>query len=107
MRVKLPICSFFPRYSTITSISANNLTYSQYGLPVKKQKTEEEYFQDDEEEEAAGAAKSELPYIPAPGSPGPEEEEKEQKEDSDSEEDPLDAFMANLEKDAKSQGLRR
>ena len=30
----------------------------------------------------------------------------EQKEDSDSEEDPLDAFMADLEKSAKESGLK-
>ena len=38
---------------------------------------------------------------------GPGPESKTDKDNgSDSEEDPLDAFMANLEKDAKSQGVK-
>lgn len=73
------------------------MSYSQYGVPIKKQRTEEEYFNEDDEDEDK-KKEAELPYQPAPGSPGAK------KEDSDSEEDPLDAFMANLEKDAKQQG---
>lgn len=47
-----------------------------------------------EEEDEAGS--SNLEYIPAPGSPSYEESKKH--ESSDSEEDPLDAYMANIEK---------
>lgn len=49
------------------------------------------YFDDDED-------KSQLEYIPAPGSPS---YKPQNKEDSDSEEDPLDAFMAGIEKEVK------
>jgi hypothetical protein len=51
------------------------------------------YF--DEEDEAAS---SNLEYIPAPGSPSYDDTKKAKQESSDSEEDPLDAYMANIEK---------
>ncbi|XP_076053085.1 ATP-dependent RNA helicase DDX42 isoform X1 [Oratosquilla oratoria] len=79
-------------YHTLTAISQNALTGSYgYGQPRKRPKTEEEYFED-EDESMEGA------YQPAPGSPGPQG-----KNDSDSEEDPLDAFMAGIEKEVKKE----
>ena len=100
----------FSSYSSITAIQNKNMSYAQYGVPtIKKQRTEEEYFNDDDEEDkdkdnkAKGGA--DMPYQPAPGSPGPPDAKKND-DDSDSEEDPLDAFMANLESEAKSKGLK-
>ena len=105
-------------YSTINAIAAGQqvvthqgqyLPYSSStsdGLEIKKARTEEEYW-DEEEEEVSNKTKEneDLLYTPAPGSPG-KEFKGETKSDSDSEEDPLDAFMANLEKDAKTQGVK-
>lgn len=90
-------------YSTMTSIGAQNITHDAGEVAVvKKQRTEEDYFNDDDEEDEA-KKESDMPYQPAPGSPSYQAEGKKD-EDSDSEEDPLDAFMADLEKDAKKQG---
>jgi len=50
------------------------------------------YFDDDEDN------KAQLEYIPAPGSPS---YKPQNSQESDSEEDPLDAFMAGLEKEVK------
>lgn len=47
------------------------------------------YFDDEDD-----AASSSLEYIPAPGSPS----YKAPAQDSDSDNDPLDAYMANIEK---------
>lgn len=84
-------------YSTMTSITQNALTANWGGVGRKRSKTEDEYF--DEDEEPAAPA---LAYIPAPGSPSydPQKHRGSAKEDSD-EEDPLDAFMAGLEKQAE------
>lgn len=51
------------------------------------------YF--DEIEDDSTPSGSDLAYIPAPGSPSCK---MSQNDDSDSEEDPLDAFMAGIEK---------
>ena len=50
------------------------------------------YFEDDEEESGSGA---DLPYIPAENSPT--RQQMQAGGDSDSEDDPLDAFMAEVE----------
>ena len=93
-------------YSTMTSIGAQNITHDAGEVAViKKQRTEEDYFNDDEDEEE-GKKDADLPYQPAPGSPSYQAAEGKKAEDSDSEEDPLDAFMADLEKDAKKQGKK-
>lgn len=53
------------------------------------------YFEDDDEEVTPALA-----YIPAPGSPTRlEMEQKEQQVDEDEEDDPLDAYMAGIEKE--------
>lgn len=110
-------------YSSINAIAAGQQVVThqgQYfpyasstsdGLNIKKARTEEEYWDEDDEEEGSKESKKEeegLPYMPAPGSPGPTSDTKEEDigAGSDSEEDPLDAFMANMEKDAKSQGVK-
>uniref|UniRef100_A0A069DW43 RNA helicase n=1 Tax=Panstrongylus megistus TaxID=65343 RepID=A0A069DW43_9HEMI len=81
-------------YSTMTSITENALSAS-WGIPKKRSKTEEEYF--DEEDETPR-----LDYIPAPGSPS-----AAPKQDTDSdEEDPLDAFMAGIESQMRSQAVK-
>ena len=108
-------------YSSIDAIAAGQQVVThqgQYfpyssstsdGLDIKKARTEEEYWDEDDEDETTNEATKEenLPYLPAPGSPGPTTlKETDKGGSSDSEEDPLDAFMANLEKDAKSQGVK-
>ena len=113
-------------YSSINTIAANQQSVKQGGqyfsyssdtsdgLNVKKARTEEEYWDEDEDittkEDCKTGIDEDLPYQPAPGSPGPapaKEKEDEGGGGGDSEEeDPLDAFMANLEKDAKNQGVK-
>ena len=84
-------------YSTMSSIADSSLSYSQYGVSIKRARTEEEYWASDDEEEKKGsrsAAEVESGgYQPAPGSPGQEEED-----------DPLDAYMKELETEAVSKG---
>lgn len=62
----------------------------QYGSKKRSLHTDEDYFDEDETPE------DNLAYIPAEGSPA-----SKQQEESEEEEDPLDAFMAGLEKEAK------
>lgn len=62
----------------------------------KRVKSEEEYFEDEDEDNP------DLEYQPAPGSPGVE---KESSDSSDSD-DPLDAFMASIEKEVKDQDTK-
>uniref|UniRef100_T1PHR0 ATP-dependent RNA helicase DDX42 n=1 Tax=Musca domestica TaxID=7370 RepID=T1PHR0_MUSDO len=76
-------------YSTLESIS--QFTNSQNYIGKRRGcNTEDDYFDDDDEQTTPSR-----PYIPAPGSPGSQQSNKQ---DSDSEEDPLDQFMAGLEK---------
>ena len=106
-------------YSTMHGIAAGQQVvthqgqYGPYtgsssdGFNIKKARTEEEYWDEDDEADVAKQAKEDddMLYTPAPGSPGPDSK-ADKGTGSDSEEDPLDAFMANLEKDAKSQGVK-
>lgn len=80
-------------YSTMSSISDASLSYSQYGVAIKRARTEDEYFNSDDEPEEAPA------YQPKPGSPGPGNRPGD---DDDDEDDPLDAYMKSLEKQAKT-----
>ena len=84
-------------YSTMNSIADSSLSYSQYGVSIKRGRTEDEYFNStsDEEKEKVNYD-DDCGYQPAPGSPGQEEEEEE--------DDPLDAYMAELEKEAVRTG---
>ncbi|KAF5293775.1 hypothetical protein FQA39_LY03260 [Lamprigera yunnana] len=85
-------------YSTMNAISQNALS-AAWGGSRKRAATEDEYF-DDEDDERTPA----LAYIPAPGSPTHVVEEKEEVVDDDEEgEDPLDAYMAGIEKQMKTQ----
>jgi len=86
-------------YSTMSSIDESSLNYSQYGVAIKRARTEDEYFNSDDEDEKKKALEDLPAYQPAPGSPGADDK------DSDSEEDPLDAYMASLENDAKTKGM--
>ena len=102
-------------YSTINSISAGMMNYSsgEKEVNIRKARTEDDYFnEDDDTDYQIGKKKpkidqdEDLPYQPAPGSPSANDASKQKQESSDSEEDPLDAFMANLEKDAQSKGVK-
>ena len=63
-------------------------------MSIKRARTEDEYFNSDDEKEAA--PEDDGGYQPAPGSPGPG--------DGDEEDDPLDAYMKELEKEAVTKG---
>ncbi|KAK4874494.1 hypothetical protein RN001_013854 [Aquatica leii] len=82
-------------YSTMNAISQNALS-AAWGGSRKRAATEDEYF-DDEDDESTPT----LAYIPAPGSPTHVVEEKPEPVD-DIDEDPLDAYMANIEKQMKT-----
>lgn len=82
-------------YTGLQTITQNAID-ATYGLPRKRPKTEEEYFEQDDDDEGNPGN---LEYIPAPGSPTLEQQQKPPAHESDSEEDPLDAFMAGLEKE--------
>ena len=94
-------------YSTMNAISAGMMNYSDDSeFKVRKARTEDDYFNEEDDTDYRIGSKPKpkvedepLPYQPAPGSPGPPETKKAKEEESDSEEDPLDAFMANLEKE--------
>ncbi len=68
------------------------LFLAQYGVAIKRARTEDEYFNSDEEEEQPE-------YQPKPGSPGPGNQDLGSDED-----DPLDAYMKSLEKDVQKKG---
>ncbi|KAL3197752.1 hypothetical protein MRX96_044741 [Rhipicephalus microplus] len=82
-------------YTGLSTITQNALDIN-YGNLRKRPKTEEEYFEQDEEDGRGG----QLAYIPAPGSPSWDEQQHREKQlnSSDSEEDPLDAYMADIQK---------
>ncbi|KAK7601826.1 hypothetical protein V9T40_009267 [Parthenolecanium corni] len=82
-------------YSTLNAINHNAIT-NAWGIPKKRTRTEEEYFEEEEEPESTS-----LEYIPAPGSPTGKPSVANQ--DSDDEEDPLDAYMSNIEKQVKKE----
>ena len=84
-------------YSTMNSIADSSMSYSQYGMAIKRGRTEEEYFNSASDEEKEKVEEDDGGYQPAPGSPGPGDAEEE-------EEDPLDAFMADLEQEAVRTG---
>ncbi|CAN7996374.1 unnamed protein product [Ixodes hexagonus] len=81
-------------YTGLSTITQNALDIN-YGNLRKRPKTEEEYFEQDEEDHRVG----QLAYIPAPGSPTWDEQQgKDSPDASSSDEDPLDAYMAGIEK---------
>lgn len=89
-------------YSSMSTISQNALSAAWGGSSSRKRAvTEDEYFDDDEEEQGAKAPESGLAYIPAPGSPTYDEmmrSKEDAKQESEEEDDPLDAYMAGIEK---------
>lgn len=87
-------------YSTMNAISQNALA-AQWGMPRKRAKTEEEYF--DEDDDDGMASTPALAYIPAPGSPTTTEVEPQKADESD--EDPLDAFMAGIEQQVRTESI--
>merc|ERR1719285_596505 len=83
-------------FSRESSLGDASLSYSQYGVAIKRQRTEDEYFNSDDEVEDIAKLEEETPaYQPAPGSPSYKEEE----------EDELDAYMKALEKEAATKGV--
>ncbi|OWR45378.1 hypothetical protein KGM_200847 [Danaus plexippus plexippus] len=79
-------------YSTMNAITQNAIGGTWGTLGKKRAKTEDEYFDEDDEPPTPALA-----YIPAPGSPTNEANSSRANEE---EEDPLDAYMAGLEKQA-------
>ena len=65
----------------------------QYGVSIKRGRTEEEYFASTSDEEKDKEKEEDDGYQPAPGSPGPDTAQEE-------EDDPLDAYMKELETEA-------
>ena len=99
----------------MSSISAANMHHNPEAqeINIRRNMTEDDYFNEADETDyridnckVAKADDEQLPYQPAPGSPGPSDQKKSKVEDSDSEEDALDAFMANLEKNAQTKGVK-
>uniref|UniRef100_T1IT60 ATP-dependent RNA helicase DDX42 n=1 Tax=Strigamia maritima TaxID=126957 RepID=T1IT60_STRMM len=91
-------------YTAMSTISQNAMAAS-FGMPCKRPKNEEEYFDEDEDEERNRAN---LEYIPAPGSPALEKANDESdNSDAHSEEDPLDAFMAGIEKEVERNSSKK
>ncbi|XP_064455461.1 ATP-dependent RNA helicase DDX42-like [Ornithodoros turicata] len=89
-------------YTGLTTITQNAMDIN-YGNLRKRPKTEEEYFDQDDEDDKKG----QLAYQPAPGSPSWNEScGNRNQHSSDSEEDPLDAFMAGIEKKLKSDSAK-
>lgn len=86
-------------YTAMSTISQNAMAAS-FGMPRKRPKNEEEYFDEDDEEDRPSAP-HDLEYIPAPGSPALEQARNMR--ESDSEDDPLDAFMAGIEKEVQKE----
>ena len=83
-------------YSTMNSIADLSLSYSQYGVSIKRGRTEDEYFNSHSDEEADKKEDDDDGgYQPAPGSPGA----------GDDSEDELDAYMKSLEKEAVTKGV--
>ncbi|CAB4069134.1 DDX42 [Lepeophtheirus salmonis] len=84
-----------PNSNSGTTNSSKSFNYKDFQeLPIKKTRSEEDYFNEDEEDDKEKERKK-------AGRKSPKKSE-----DEDEEEDSLDTFMANLEKDAKSQGLK-
>lgn len=92
---QIPVNKSKTGYATLESISQYSNSSQSYQMGRKRiANLDDDYFDDDEE---PAAPANQLEYIPGPDSP------TNTKEDSDEEEDPLDAFMAGLEKQAKKE----
>nr|CAH0113102.1 unnamed protein product [Daphnia galeata] len=80
-------------YSTLNAISQSAIN-TTYGVPTNRPKTEDDYFDEDDEEPSS----NEPLYQPGPDSPN-----FAANVESDDEEDPLDAFMNDLNKKVKKE----
>ncbi|CAG2177607.1 unnamed protein product, partial [Oppiella nova] len=87
-------------YSKCNEISSDGKTFDfNYVNRRQRAKTDDDYFDDDDDQQV-----SQPDYIPKPGSPTEDTtrvDDNDNDNDDDSEEDPLDAFMADLEKQSK------
>ncbi|XP_034102672.1 ATP-dependent RNA helicase DDX42 [Drosophila albomicans] len=90
-------------YSTLESIS--QYTNSTNFVGKRKQHMDDDYF-DDDDEPATQQQQPEQAYIPAPGSPGASPGGNNNKADSDSDEDPLEQFMAGINKQVEKEKVR-
>lgn len=100
-------------YSKCSEISTNNKTFD-YNYVNRKQrpKTDDDYFEDDDCEDTDSQHTQQLNhYIPKPGSPAEQHTSGQtvghNSDNEDSEEDPLDAFMADLEKGSKQSNTKK
>uniref|UniRef100_A0A3B3RGF3 ATP-dependent RNA helicase DDX42 n=1 Tax=Paramormyrops kingsleyae TaxID=1676925 RepID=A0A3B3RGF3_9TELE len=93
-RLSRPSHSSFGAAGSTGGYGKNQQLPAFYKIGTKRSNFDEEnaYFEDDEEE----SGNVDLPYIPAENSPT-RKQFNSQDRDSDSEEDPLDAFMAEVE----------
>ncbi|XP_048870397.1 ATP-dependent RNA helicase DDX42 [Brienomyrus brachyistius] len=102
-RLSRPSHSSFGAAGSTGGYGKNQQLPAFYKIGTKRSNFDEEnaYFEDDEEE----SGNVDLPYIPAENSPT-RKQFNSQDRDTDSEEDPLDAFMAEVE-DQASKDLRK
>ena len=103
-------------FSRESSLGDASLSYSQYGVAIKRQRTEDEYFNSDDEVEDIAKLEEETPaYQPAPGSPSYKVSQFAFLKTflhfaillsfQEEEEDELDAYMKALEKEAATKGV--
>ena len=86
-------------YTKSNEISTDDKNFD-YNYVNRRQRvrTDDDYFDDDNEDYSV----TQTEYIPKPGSPTEQKVSEDKTDDNeDSEEDPLDAFMADLEKGSK------
>ncbi|KAI9560256.1 hypothetical protein GHT06_014270 [Daphnia sinensis] len=83
-------------YSTLNAISQGAIN-TAYGVPTNRPKTEDDYFDEDDDEPPS----NEPLYQPGPDSPT-----FTKNAESDEEEDPLDAFMNDLNKKVKKEEVK-
>ena len=86
-------------YTKSNEISTDDKNFD-YNYVNRRQRvrTDDDYFDDDNEDYSV----TQTEYIPKPGSPTEQKVSEDKTDDNeDSEEDPLDAFMADLEKSSK------
>ncbi|XP_057365499.1 ATP-dependent RNA helicase DDX42-like [Daphnia carinata] len=83
-------------YSTLNAISQGAIN-TTYGVPTNRPKTEDDYFDEDDDEPPS----NEPLYQPGPDSPT-----FTKNAESDDEEDPLDAFMNDLNQKVKKEAIK-
>ncbi len=95
-------------YSKCDEISSNNNTFDyNYVNRKRRPKTDDDYFDDDNDDNQP-LNQDTNQYIPKPGSPSERlQTVTEDVDNEDSEEDPLDAFMAELDKESKTSNHKK